>query len=493
MIESEDTRVDAQIAQWRGYLERRRAVVTADVDELEDHLRHQVADLRRVGLSGEEAFLVAVRRMGGQDELSREFAREHSDRLWKQLVVAPEGPDAGGALPRELLVALGFALAAAVAVKLPEAFGVRLADSPEVYARNLPLFAWPFVAGFLGWKRRLAGGVIGALAASFVVAALVVNLYPFDVGGATWAITALHLPIALWFAVGVAYVGGEWRPGPRRMDFVRFTGEWLIYYALIALGGGVLVGLTAAAFGALGVEVDDVLGLWVVPVGAVGATVVAAYLVEAKQSVIENMAPVLTRVFTPLAAAMLVVLVVVMAVSGLGPDAERELLIVSDLLLVLVLGLLLYSWSARDAAAPPGAFDWLQLVLVVAALVVDAFGLAAMGSRISSFGPSPNKVAALGMNLVLLVNLAWSAWLLVGFLRRKVPFAALERWQTDYLPVFGAWAAVVVVAIGPLFSFACGRRGSAHAGGPSGGHPDRLLPVRMTGQSGGRGGGCEIG
>ncbi len=28
------------------------------------------------------------------------------------------------------------------------------------------------------------------------------------------------------------------------MDFVRFTGEWLIYYVLIALGGGVLLALT---------------------------------------------------------------------------------------------------------------------------------------------------------------------------------------------------------------------------------------------------------
>ena len=27
------------------------------------------------------------------------------------------------------------------------------------------------------------------------------------------------------------------------MDFVRFTGEWFIYYVLIALGGGVLIGV----------------------------------------------------------------------------------------------------------------------------------------------------------------------------------------------------------------------------------------------------------
>ena len=35
------------------------------------------------GLTADEAFLVAVKRMGDLDELSREFAREYSERLWK--------------------------------------------------------------------------------------------------------------------------------------------------------------------------------------------------------------------------------------------------------------------------------------------------------------------------------------------------------------------------------------------------------------------------
>ena len=40
------------------------------------------------GLSRDEAFLVAVMRMGNLDEVSKEFARAHSDRLWKQLALS---------------------------------------------------------------------------------------------------------------------------------------------------------------------------------------------------------------------------------------------------------------------------------------------------------------------------------------------------------------------------------------------------------------------
>ena len=192
---------------------------------------------------------------------------------------------------------------------------------------------------------------------------------------------------------------------------------------------------------------------WMLPCGAMGAVIVGAWLVEAKQGVIENMAPVLTRLFTPLFAAVLLAVLGTMVWTRSGVDVEREVLIGFDLLLVVVLGLLLYSVSARDPQAPPGLFDALQLLLVLSALVVDIVALAAIAGRISEFGVSPNKLAALGENLVLLVNLSWSAWLYARFLAGRGPFSALERWQTAYLPVYAAWAAFVVVAFPPLFGF----------------------------------------
>ena len=82
-----DNELEGQIAEWRSYMHRRRAVLSADADELEDHLRSRITELTEAGLHADEAFLIAVKRMGSLDELSREFAREHSERLWKQLVL----------------------------------------------------------------------------------------------------------------------------------------------------------------------------------------------------------------------------------------------------------------------------------------------------------------------------------------------------------------------------------------------------------------------
>jgi hypothetical protein len=181
--------------------------------------------------------------------------------------------------------------------------------------------------------------------------------------------------------------------------------------------------------------------------------IVGSWLVEAKQSVIENMAPVLTRLFTPLFALALLAFLGTMVWTGRGIDLERNALIAFDLLLVLVLALLLYSISARDSQTQPGAFDLLLVLLLVSALVADAFALGAIGARISEFGFTPNRVAALGENVILLGNLAWSTVLYLRFLRGRGPYASLERWQTTYLPVYSLWAAVVVVGFPPLFGF----------------------------------------
>ena len=441
--------VESQIAEWRTYVGNAPAVNGHDVDELEDHLRHQIAELSAAGLAEDEAFLVAVKRMGDVDTVSREFAREHSDRLWKQLLGA--GEDASPA-PSGWVEALVVALAAAVVIELARLAAGFPDDQPTWFARNLSLFVLPFLAAYFARRRQLDTRGWMLTAVPFVLAALVINLYPYDADSDTEILVALHLPVVLWFVVAFPYMGGTIRSHERRMDFVRFTGEWFIYYVLIALGGGVLMALTAGIFEPAGVDVDRI-AQWVLPAGAAGGVIVAAWLVESKQRVVENMAPVLTMLFTPLFAFMLACAAVVYAVTELGGAFDRDLLSVFDALLLVVLALVLYGMSARDPSTSPNWMDWIQLVAVASALLLDAMVLGSMIARIGDLGFTPNRTAALGLNVVLLVNLAGAAVLSVRFLTGRSTLHRLERWQTTYLPVFVLWAATVVVVLPPLFGF----------------------------------------
>ena len=111
--------VEARIASWRGFVGRRAAISDADVDELEAHLRDEMAELHGVGLSDDEAFMVAVGRLGEVDALSREYAQERGVRLVPAGAAACAAADVSSAgasstaedaeaIRRALVAALGY-------------------------------------------------------------------------------------------------------------------------------------------------------------------------------------------------------------------------------------------------------------------------------------------------------------------------------------------------------------------------------------------------
>ncbi len=153
--------------------------------------------------------------------------------------------------------ALAFAAGAAIAIQLARLTSGWPDEESSFFLRNVSLFVLPFLAGYFVRGRNLSLRQGLLTMAPFAAAALVMNLYPFEPDSSTELLVALHLPVALWFAVAYPYMGGSWRSHERRMDFVRFTGEWFIYYVLIALGGGVLLGLTQVILEPAGKDVVE--------------------------------------------------------------------------------------------------------------------------------------------------------------------------------------------------------------------------------------------
>lgn len=306
--------VDHLIGAWRAHLDA-SGVHRPDIDEMEAHLRTRIADLVAVGLSEDEALLLALRRLGAIDVPTRRFAGDHGDLLWGQALQDGETPVLQAGRLIEAVVAAGLA---GLAVQLVWLFGIRPEDAEWgiFMRRNGALVVLPFLVWFLGRRHGFTLRFGVAAVAPLAIAAVVVNSYPWSEGSSTELLAVLHLPVAIWFVVGYAHSGGEWRSMDRRMAFVRFSGEWLISYVLIALGGGVLLALTGLILTPVSAEVAERVVEWVVVSGAAGAVIVAAWLVEAKKTVVENIAPALTRIFTPLFAAMLGGAAVAYLVSG---------------------------------------------------------------------------------------------------------------------------------------------------------------------------------
>ncbi|MCP5143755.1 MAG: hypothetical protein H6978_02910 [Gammaproteobacteria bacterium] len=441
---------DASVMAWRSFVLQQNT--SADVQRLEPVLRDHYDELVACGLAADEASLIAFKRIGDIDIASRGFVAACCTQQWPSSSAASKNGIAGSGTDLRRVLAL--AVAAGATIKLPDLLGLfHFEEAPGFFLKNAPIFVLPWLAVCLYLARHSGRAYLWSTAGVFVAAACVVNAYPFQWPGHTVVLTIIHLPIALWWFIGRLHAADRWHSDEGRMDFIRFSGELCIFYVLIALGGWVTIALTFTLFTAIGINPQFLIQHWLVPCGAAGAFIIAAWLAESRRVAVAAVAPVLTHVFTPLFALLLLAFLVTMLVTGQGIDIERQELIAFDVMLVLVLALLLYSMSARDGQAQPNLFDLLQLVLICSALLADLLALGAIAGRINEFGFSPNRVAALGENILLLVNLAWAARLYVAFYRRRQPLQVLAHWQTRYLLVWSGWAAFVVLVFPPVFGF----------------------------------------
>ncbi len=446
--------LESQVRKWRGHLRSSGALGAEELEELESHLRDSIDDLTARGVTAEEAFLLSVRRMGDTDALGDEFAKVSTESLWRQLLVpAPDEPSRRHQRT-EVLFVIGLAILGGLLAKIPALFGLNIdEDHALVYLTNASLFILPPVAVYLMWKRSLSLRFILAAVTVFVAAALLVNLYPLRDPSDTAGLVAIHLPIALILFLGVLYGGPGWKKAGTRLDFVRFVGEVFIYAVLIGLGGLVLIGVSIVMFDFVDIDLSTFILNWVAVFGGGALLVVSAYLVERKKGRIETIAPVLARIFTPLFLVVLLSLLVAMLVTRRAPSEDRELLIWFDLLLVLVLGLTLYTMSARDAEEPTKLWDMMTLALVIGALVIDGTALSGIVSRLAEHGVTANRLAALGENIVLLVNLVLVAIGYGRFIFGRLRYQAVVELQMRYLPVYAVWATTVVIVFPPLFGF----------------------------------------
>ncbi len=454
--------LETQIRDWKHHLQEHSSIGYGDLEELESHLRDSIDELVATQLNNEEAFLIAVKRLGDVDSIQREFAKASTEDMWRQLFIPTDNRLATHMNTRELLVVIVLTLFAGLLGKVPSLFGYGDFEAHgAIYARNAAIFAFLPIALYFVWKRSLP--VMKSIVAliPFLIASLVVNLYPSFEPHHTAMLSAIHLPIVLLYTLLYFYSGpatgkeSGWRSPHNRLNFIRFAGESFIFAVLIGLGGVVLILLTMGTFELVGIDASPFIQNWMAPMGFFGLFTIAAYLVEQKKSLIESIAPVLSRIFTPLFFLVLMGLLIAFASNPQDAYENRMLLIWFDVVLALVLALTLYSMSAKDqvSASTRTIWDAFTFALLIAAILVDLIALAGIVIRVSNYGFTANKSAALGENIILLVNLVLLASGYMKFFRRTSSFQSIVRMQTRFLDVYAVWATVVVMLFPLVFSF----------------------------------------
>jgi len=440
--------LETNITAWTDRLRLSEKISEDDVLELEDHLREEIDELKSQGLSDDEAFLISVKRMGNITSLSMEYSKVNTEDLWKNLL---SDVSKNQNYYKDIFLVLVFAIIAGTLAKIPKFFGLTMDDL--AYFKNVSFFILPVTAIYFGITRKIDKKIITYVASAFLISLVIVNLYPSYSPNHTEVLTALHLPLLLWLVTGIAYTGKKWKEYKDRMNFLRLTGESIIYGSLIVLGTMVLVGFTAMIFETISIDISDGVISNIGIFGGTTAFMLTIYLVEKKKSVVENFAPILAKIFSPLFLITMITFLIVMVYTGSNPSEDRNFLIAFDVMLVLVLGLVIYTISARDINNRINIFDYINAALIITAIILDVVALSAIINRLTEYGISPNKLAALGENILLLINLTGLLWYYGKYFKGKIQFKRIEIFQTKYLTFYGIWFTTVVFIFPILFRF----------------------------------------
>ena len=452
--------LESKIKEWNNNLRDKGKFLHQDIEELESHLRDEIEALQKKDLTEEEAFIIAIKRLGNSEILSKEYGKVNTDTIWKELIFYDETGNNKKSMQKDIIILIILSLFAGFFAKLPEFFGflpLFKAKTPDnyFYGKIASLFFLPSIVTFFAVKNYLKIKIrqIITIISIFIFSAIIIILMPMKDPFHTATLSGLHLPLFLWGIIGLAYTGKEWQTVKQRMNFIRFSGESFIYGTLLLCGVFVLSSFTVTIFKETQLDIGDFYANNIMIFMIFAMPVAAVYLVEAKKSIVENIAPILAKIFSPLFLITMVVFLVIVLFSKAKPAQDRNFLITFNFMLMLVAGLATYIISARKNKEKKNNYDYINLALIIVAILIDVVALSAIITRISKYGFSANKTAALGENIILLGNLAGLTFFYIKFFIKKSMFYLLEKWQTFYLYVIFLWCGIVAFIFPFIFNF----------------------------------------
>lgn len=361
-----------------------------------------------------------------------------------------------------LIVILLIAVAGTI-FKLPNYFD-SINDS-SFYSRNLALvFIAPLIAYFV---QRTKSPVFIVLVFLMTAGSLIyLNLLPSPgddpyqfskmYGAFNDALTnaEIHIPLFLWLLAGVAFAGKNWKESSARMGFLRYNGEVIIYTTILIIGGAILTSITLALLGFI--EKSNELSKWyqdyVIIYGGIATPIVATFLLDKVIDKRLNIAPTIAKFFTPLFLITTIAYLIIIVIYQKNPFGDRDYLVALNILLIVVLGLLIFTIAERNTLSPPSTNDYLNIGLALTTIILDVIALSASFFRTTSdiYGLTPNRIAILGINLLVFIHLLGILINYIRFVWQGKPFEKLENWIASYLPYYAFWAILVSIML-PIF------------------------------------------
>jgi hypothetical protein len=385
------------------------------------------------------------------DEVYSEVGESDLGRFWKIRLDYDKLPEKIKKFNlTDIFILISVCLITGFLIKIPDIFNARL---PEIfYERNSGIIVFFGLTLYIAWTNKVFElKKFLPVLVSFLLLTVYVNLLPSVTNSDSVNLVCIHLPLLLWCVFGIVYNDFDLKNKIKRIEFLRYNGDLAILMAIIVIAGGILTVITIGLFHAIGINIENFYMKNVVIVGAVSVPIVATFIMKNYTVLANKIAPIIANIFSPLVLITAIVFLLALAVSGKNLYSDREFLLIFNIMLIGVMAVIVFSISETSAIGKQKFTEMILFILSIITVIIDLIALSAIFYRLGTFGITPNRLAVLGSNMLILGNLVLIIIDLFKVNFRNALIGEVELTIAKYLPVYLAWILFVVFGFPLIF------------------------------------------
>jgi len=186
-------------------------------------------------------------------------------------------------------------------------------------------------------------------------------------------------------------------------------------------------------------------------IGAVSIPIVASFIIKYLNVVTNKIAPMIANIFGPLVLLTAIAFLVALIFTGKDLYGDRDFLLMFNVMLLGVMAVIVFSVTGTSTIKRQKFNETVLFALSIVTTVIDLIALSAIFYRLGTFGLTPNRLAVLGSNILILGNLLWITFDLYRVNTNKASIREVELSISKYLPVYLVWIVFVVFGFPLVF------------------------------------------
>ena len=351
----------------------------------------------------------------------------------------------------EILVLISVCLLTGFLIKIPDIFKINLIEFP-FYEKNAGIIVFLGLTIYaFSVNRNISRKNIVITMLIFLVSIIYINLLPGFRQSASINLVYIHMPILMWCVYGLVFIDFEFKNYGKRIRYISHNGDLAIMGALILIAGGLLSGITYGLFMAIGINIERFYSHYIILIGLVSAPIVTTFILKNSALVTNKIAPIIANIFSPLVLITLIIYLLAIIISGKDPYSDREFLLTFNIMLIGVMAIIVFSVSESSVYGKQRFSEIVLFILSIVTLIVNLIALSAIFYRLGEYGLTPNRLAILGSNILIFINLILIMVDLYKINFMKADLEKVELTVAKYLPLYIVWIIIVIFGFPLIF------------------------------------------